>query len=189
MCKATSPNFEAFISIPLSIPIKKESSINSTYGLEECFDNFICDEKLSKDNQIRCDICGIKNQSIKKIQIWKPPQVLVFQLKRFITNAFGQQTAKILNPVEYPVEDFDISYYIHPDSPYKTQKNKYNLLGINIHKEIGFGSINHGHYVSIIKNNADSEWYLFDDADEIVEVDKDSIQNRNAYLLFYIKSD
>lgn len=186
-CNAKSPNFESFVTLPLSIPIKKGTNINSVYGLEECLDNFITDEELSEDNKIICDICGIKNQSIKKIQIWKPPQILVIQLKRFVTNSFGQQTAKILNPVVYPVENFDISYYIHQDSPYKTQKNIYNLLGVNVHQEIGFGSINHGHYVSIIKNNTDNEWYLFDDADELVKVEKESIQNRNAYLLFYLK--
>jgi len=189
LCKAKSPNFESFITLSFSIPIKRDTNIDSIFGLEECFDNFIEDEQLDEDNKLTCDICKIKNQSIKKLQIWKPPKILVIQLKRFITNAFGQQIAKILNPVVYPIENFDISYYIHEDSPYKSEKNIYNLLGVNIHQEIGFGSINHGHYVSIVKNNTDSEWYLFDDENELVKVDKESIQNRNAYLLFYSKCE
>ena len=187
LCDSNSPNFEAFVTLPICIPVSRGSSVDTPYTLEQCLDNFISDEELSNDNQIECDSCKNKNQSIKKIQIWKPPKVLVFQLKRFITNSFGQQTAKIINPIVYPVENFDISNYIHPESPYKNHVNKYNLLGVNIHKEIGFGSINHGHYISYVKNIVDNEWYIFDDADELEKIDKDSIQNRNAYLLFYIK--
>jgi len=184
-CASNSPCFESFYTLPLSIPIKKKNDINKVYKLEDCLDNFISDEKLDKDNKIKCSLCSIKNQSIKKIQIWKAPKILVIQLKRFVTNAFGIQTSKILNPVEYPIDNFDITKYFHPDSPYKMNA-KYNLIGINIHMAFGFGSINAGHYISIVKNNHDQEWYLFDDGKEVQKIDKDELQSRNAYLLFYL---
>lgn len=183
-CSTNSPCFESFITLPLSIPINKNTNIKFKYKLEDCLYNMTKNEKLDKYNKLTCDICGIKNQSIKKVQIWKAPQILVIQLKRFVTNAFGVQTAKILNPVIYPVNDFNIIEYFHPDSPYK-QNTIYNLIGINIHKEIGFGSLNAGHYISIVKNIHNNKWYLFDDSKKVEELD--NIQNKNAYLLFYCK--
>ena len=187
-CSTDSPSFESFFTLPLSICINKNTNINSNYGLEECFDNFIKNEKLDKNNKLLCDICNLRNQSNKQIQLWKAPQILVIQLKRFVTNAFGIQTAKILNPVIYPVNDFDISEYFHPDSPYK-ENVIYDLIAINIHMEIGFGSLNAGHYASIVKNNYDKKWYLFDDSKEAQVLEEDEIQNRNAYLLFYYKKN
>jgi hypothetical protein len=188
LCSTTSPSFESFINLSLSIPIKKNTSPKSKYGLEECLENFVNDEQLDKNNLLNCDICGIRNKSFKKIQIWKAPKILVIQLKRFLINQYGIPTSKILNPVIYPVNDFDISEYYHLDSPYKT-KTKYNLIGINVHYGFGLNGVNAGHYVSIVKNNSNNKWYLFDDANPVLELDEDSIQNKNAYLLFYLRSD
>jgi hypothetical protein len=46
------------------------------------------------------------------------------------------------------------------------------LIGINIHREIGFGSINAGHYVSIVKNKYNNKWYVFDDAKDPEELEE-----------------
>jgi len=186
-CSTNSPCFESFITLPLSIPINKNTNIYARYNLEECLDNMVKDEQLDKNNKLTCDICGLKNKSIKKVQIWKAPQILVIQLKRFVINAFGIQTAKIINPVIYPVYDFNIFEYFHPDSPYK-ENSIYNLIGINIHREIGFSSINAGHYVSIVKNKYDNKWYVFNDAKDPEKLEENEIQNKNAYLLFYYRN-
>jgi len=188
ICDTNSPSFESFINISLSIPIKKNTHPDSKYNLEECFDNFVNNEKLDKDNLLTCDICGFKNQSFKKIEIWKAPKILVIQLKRFVTNQYGIQTSKIINPVVYPINDFDISEYYHIDSPFK-KNTTYNLIGINVHLGFGMCGINAGHYVSIVKNRFDNKWYLFDDANSVVELNEETIQNRNAYLLFYIRNE
>jgi len=167
-CLTNSPCFESFITLPL--------------------DRMIKDEKLDKYNKLTCDICGLKNQSIKRVQIWKAPQILVIQLKRFVMNDYGVQTTKIMNPVIYPVNDFDISEYFHPESIHK-ENAIYNLIGINIHREMNIGSINAGHYISIIKNIYNNKWYIFDDDKEPRELNENEIQNRNAYLLFYYKNN
>jgi ubiquitin C-terminal hydrolase len=188
ICDTNSPSFESFLNISLSIPIKNHTNVNAKYGLEECLDNFVNDEQLDKENLLTCDICGFKNQSFKKIQIWKAPNILVIQLKRFVTNQYGIQTSKIINPVIYPTDDFDISNYYHPDSPYKNNA-KYKLIGVNVHLGFGISGINAGHYISIVRNRHDNKWYVFDDANNVIEINEDSIQNRNAYLLFYLKVD
>lgn len=189
-CFTLSPCFESFLTLPLSIPIMDNTNMNQEFTLEECLNNFINDEQLDNNNLLTCDICRLKNQSIKKIQIWKSPKILVIQLKRFITNMYGTQTMKIVNPIVYPIENLDIYNYFHPDSPYKT-KSIYNLIGINIHYHISIsvGMINAGHYVSIVKNKYNNKWYLFDDAKKVNEVDINQLQNRNAYLLFYYRNE
>lgn len=188
ICDTNSPCFESFINMSLSIPIKKHTNSNAKYRLEECLDNFINDEQLDKNNLLTCDICGFKNQSFKKIQIWKAPVILVIQLKRFVTNQYGIQTSKIVNPVIYPIDDFDISDYYHPDSPYKNYI-KYKLIGVNVHLGFGISGINAGHYISIVRNRYDNKWYVFDDANSVIEINEDDVQNRNAYLLFYLRVD
>jgi hypothetical protein len=183
ICTCNSPSFESFLTLSISIKINSNTNINSIYSLEECIDNFMLEEQL--EDKITCNLCNNKNNSIKQILIWKPPKILVIHIKRFITNVFGVPVGKIINPVVYPVNDFDIIDYIHRDSPYRDY-NMYDLIGINIHKELGFGNINCGHYVSIIKNIYDNEWYTFDDDSVPDKIDnKYNLQNRNAYLLFY----
>jgi ubiquitin carboxyl-terminal hydrolase 8 len=181
-CNTLSPSFESFITLSLSIPINKNT--NEIFKLEDCLNNFVTREQLDIQNKLNCDICGIKNQSLKMIQFWKSPTILVIQLKRFIVNDYGIQTEKITNPVIYPLENFDIKDYFHPDSPHKIN-TKYNLIGINCHYE--FGSINSGHYISIVKSNYNKKWYLFDDSNEVQELNTNIIQDKNAYLLFYHK--
>lgn len=186
-CLTNSPCFESFITLPLSIPINKNTNINDIFSLEECLNNMIKDEKLDVNNKLLCDICGLKNQSIKKVQIWKAPQILVIQLKRFVVNHYENiRTVKIINPVMYPIYNFDMSEYFHNDSPYK-ENALYNLIGINVHRELGIGSINAGHYISIVKNKYNNKWYVFDDAKIPEELEENEIQNKNAYLLFYNK--
>jgi ubiquitin C-terminal hydrolase len=183
ICTCNSSSFESFLTLSISIKINNNTNINSVYSLEECIDNFMLEEQL--EDKITCNLCNNKNNSIKQILIWKPPKILVIHIKRFITNVFGVPVGKIINPVVYPVNDFDILDYIHRDSPYRDY-NMYDLIGINIHKELGFGNINCGHYVSIIKNMYDNEWYTFDDDNFPDKIDNiKHLQNRNAYLLFY----
>jgi ubiquitin C-terminal hydrolase len=176
-CNYKSPCFESFITLPLSIPIDEKLE---SYELNHCFTNFIKDERMDKLNKIRCDLCGIKNRSIKKIQLWKAPQILVIQLKRFLINS------KITTPVSYPIENFNLSEYFHPESPFK-ENAIYNLFGINIHLDMGRSSLNFGHYVSIVKSNHDKNWYLFDDHRKVRKISEEYLQNKNAYLLFYYK--
>lgn len=183
LCNHISNTFELFITIPLTIKIATDTQINQVFTLNECIENFISDEQLDMNNMITCNDCQLYNQSIKKILFWKAPKVLIFQLKRFILNAFGIPIAKIINRVEYPTQ-LDITQYFHPESPFKND-SIYELVGINLHCEASLGNINMGHYVSIIKNE---KWYLFNDDQNIIELNEEKIQQKDAYLLFYVKT-
>jgi ubiquitin C-terminal hydrolase len=174
LCNSVSHTFELFITVPLSIKITETTNITDQFSLNECINNFVLDEKLDYNNMITCDTCHTKNQSIKKILFWKTPQILIFQLIRFWNGI------KIINQIIYP-EFLNMSLYFHSESPFK-HNCMYKLIGINLHHEFGRGNINAGHYLSIVELN--NKWYIFNDSENLIELN--NIQNKDAYLLFYI---
>ena len=182
-CKTKSPSLEDFITLSIDIPVDKQSN-NIT--LLDCLNYTYKDEQLDNKNKCYCQFCGLKNKSIIQKKIWKSPKILVIHLKRFKFNDYGIQTAKITNPINYPITDLNIDFLFDSNSPYKNKTN-YKLVGINIHHEFAFKSIDAGHYISIVKNRFDDEWYLFNDSKQPIKLTLEQIQNKKAYMLFYIK--
>lgn len=50
------------------------------------------------------------------------------------------------------------------------------------------GTLHFGHYVSIIKNQNDSKWYIYDDSFK-TSISEEKIKKEDAYILFYIRKD
>ena len=188
-CSNISKNFSPFTTLQLSIPIKDSSNDRfKEFSLKECLDFMINEEQLDRDNKYKCDMCGIQNRAYNTNLIWRTPKVLIIQFKRFIVNDYGIRTQKLVNNINYPIYDLDMTDYIDNDSPYK-HNSKYNLMGINLHQEFGFFGTNSGHYTSIVKNRMDNNWYLFnDEAKPILATNMDQLQQKNAYLLFYYRT-
>jgi hypothetical protein len=183
-CKTYTPTFENFITLSVDIPLKLAQIISLNDCLKYTFKNEIFD----KDNQVNCDFCGIKNKSTKQNKIWKSPKILIIHFKRFKVNDYGYNASKITNQIIYPINDFDIKKYFDKYSPHKNN-SKYDLIGINIHQEFSHKSIDIGHYISIVKNRYNNEWYLFNDSNEPIKVNLSELQNKNAYMLFYFRKD
>jgi ubiquitin C-terminal hydrolase len=181
-CNAKSYMYESFLTLSLSIP---HSNILTIY---DCFDEFIKQEQLDENNMFNCDFCGLKNRSYKKTLFWRTPKILILHLKRFsqydiLTDTLSQ---KLTNNIEYPIKNLNLSNYFHKNSPYKNNC-LYDLIGINIHKSLGNQTdINNGHYVSIIKNMFNNNWYLYNDEYAVKQInDIKYLQHQDAYLLFY----
>ena len=189
-CSNTSNTFEPFTMLQLAIPMKDtKTEMMKDFTIKECFDHLIADEQLDDDNKYDCPMCGLSNKANQKLLLWRTPKILVIQIKRFIINNYGIRTQKLVNNIEYPIYNLDLSPYIHSDSPY-IEKSKYNLIGINMHQEFSRFGLNSGHYTSIVKNRMDDNWYLFNDgAKPIKATRREHLQNRNAYLLFYYRND
>ena len=60
----------------------------------------------------------------------------------------------------------------------------YNLYAVVEHS----GGVGAGHYVAVVKHEADGNWYCFDD-ERVFPIKPENVVSRNAYLLFYIRSD
>ena len=190
-CNFTSQRFEIFQLLSLSIPIRnKGMDLLKPFTLDECLNYYFKKEKLDKNNKINCEFCFLKNQSIKINKIWKTPKVLIIHLKRFLVNDYGIPTTKLMNKVNFPITNFDISEYISKDSPFK-DKCKYNLFAVNYHHSLGMSNtINFGHYTSCVKNRLDNKWYHFDDSNEPIHIKTENdLINNNCYMLFYYRTN
>jgi ubiquitin carboxyl-terminal hydrolase 8 len=184
-CGSSSPNFENFITLSLEIPLNLSKRFTS---LKDCLDHTLKDEIFDSDNKVNCDFCGIKNKSMRRIKIWKSPKILIIHFKRFKVNDYGLQVDKITNQIYYPINNLNLSEYFDEHSPFKDQ-SQYNLFAINIHQELMTDSIDIGHYTSIVKNKLDNRWYIFNDAHDPELLNPSQIQNKNAYMLFYIREN
>ena len=82
-----------------------------TCTLEECFDLHTKEEELGADDAWLCPHCHKRQQgTLKKLNFFNLPDVLVLHLKRFhITN--GRRT-KLCTRVEFPVNGLDMSKHI-----------------------------------------------------------------------------
>ncbi len=179
ICKNNQYAYEPFITLPLSIPLK----LNKTeYDINDCFDNFIEIERLTSDNKLTCELCGVKNKFYTETKLWKTPDILVIQLKRFINNNIVSE--KINEKVSYPIE-LNIENYFDNFSNYKNNSS-YKLKGVNIHLSLG-KNINFGHYISFVKNKINNNWYIYNDENPIREIEEKDLIHNNAYLLFYIR--
>ena len=185
-CNTYTSMFEPSLTIELTIPIKEQFDKFKVFDIYECFDDMIFGEELDGDNKMECSLCGIKNKSISKTLFWKTPKVLILHIKRF-----DEHFNKINNNILYPIKNLNLYEYFNPISPYKFS-SKYDLMGINIHHNIGFDKedISCGHYTSFIKNQFNNKWYHYNDDATVEHInDINILQNKNAYLLFYYRHD
>ena len=66
---------------------------------------------------------------------------------------------------------------------YDKSESKYNLCGIIEH----IGGINGGHYISH-NINSNGKWYTYND-DTVTEISVNNLQDKQAYILCYIKNN
>uniref|UniRef100_A0A8D0EBU6 Ubiquitin carboxyl-terminal hydrolase n=1 Tax=Salvator merianae TaxID=96440 RepID=A0A8D0EBU6_SALMN len=168
-CHKKSRTFEAFMY--LSLPLAATSKCT----LQECLRLFSKEEKLTDNNRFYCSHCKTRRDSLKKIEIWKLPPVLLVHLKRFSYD--GRWKQKLQTSVDFPLESLDLSQYIIGP---KTNLKRYNLFAVSNH----YGGLDGGHYTAYCKNAAKQRWYKFDDH-EVSEISSSSVKSSAAYILFY----
>uniref|UniRef100_A0A8C5KK14 ubiquitinyl hydrolase 1 n=1 Tax=Jaculus jaculus TaxID=51337 RepID=A0A8C5KK14_JACJA len=168
-CHKKSRTFEAFMY--LSLPLASTSKCS----LQDCLRLFSKEEKLTDNNKFYCSHCRARRDSLKKIEIWKLPPVLLVHLKRFSYD--GRWKQKLQTSVDFPLENLDLSpYVIGP----KNSLKKYNLFSVSNH----YGGLDGGHYTAYCKNAARQRWFKFDDH-EVSDISVSSVKSSAAYILFY----
>lgn len=78
-CGAAEATFEVFWS--LAVPIPPSEGSKQDVALERALEAFFAEEEL--ETARLCEACGRQEKATRKLDIWRPPQVLVLQLKRF----------------------------------------------------------------------------------------------------------
>ncbi|XP_075287767.1 ubiquitin carboxyl-terminal hydrolase 8 isoform X2 [Opisthocomus hoazin] len=168
-CHKKSRTFEAFMY--LSLPLASTSKCT----LQECLRLFSKEEKLTDNNRFYCSHCKTRRDSLKKIEIWKLPPVLLVHLKRFSYD--GRWKQKLQTSVDFPLETLDLSQYVIGP---KNNLKRYNLFSVSNH----YGGLDGGHYTAYCKNASRQRWFKFDDH-EVSEISASSVKSSAAYILFY----
>ena len=164
-CKSYS--FQKLLDIPLLIP-KNVREVN-IYNL---LDMFI--KEIKVDLKEACKECQEKKINIKKeIRFDILNQILIFSIQRFDPLLSVKNESMILYD-----EIIDLMPY--SDGHLKDNDLKYKLIGTIHHN----GTLQYGHYYSIIKINND--WYEFNDSfiNKIIDLNYNS---SNVCILFYQK--
>uniref|UniRef100_A0A6G1RDT9 ubiquitinyl hydrolase 1 n=1 Tax=Hypotaenidia okinawae TaxID=2861861 RepID=A0A6G1RDT9_9GRUI len=126
-----------------------------------------------------CGRCKKLRNGVKFCKVQKFPEILCIHLKRFRHELMF--STKIGTHVSFPLEGLDLQPFLAKDSP--VQIVTYDLLSVICHH----GTASSGHYIAYCRNNLNNLWYEFDDQ-SVTEVSESTVQNAEAYVLFYRKS-
>lgn len=150
--------------------------------LEDCLRLFTEPEVLNPQEAWFCPKCKENREATKQIALWRLPQVLVIQLKRFsFRNIIWRD--KIDRMVRYPINGLDISDFYCRTEYDPDFRPIYDLYGVVNH----YGGMFGGHYIAFSKSSNNLEnlgWRTFDDS-RVEDMSEESVLNRNAYMLFY----
>lgn len=117
---------------------------------------------------------------MKFSRVLELPEMLCVHLKRFRHDL--SYSSKISSPVNFPLVGLDMRPYLHKEC--KSKVSTYDLTAVICHH----GTVGGGHYTSFAKHEISGKWFEFDD--QIVnEVSPEVVQNCEAYVLFYRKSN
>lgn len=106
--------------------------------------------------------------------------MLCVHLKRFRHDL--SYSSKISSPVHFPLVGLDMRPYLHKEC--KSEVSTYDLTAVICHH----GTVGGGHYTSFAKHELTGKWFEFDDQ-LVTEVSAEVVQNCEAYVLFYRKSN
>ena len=175
-CKFSNSVFESSSILKLSLP-----DDNKEEQLEKLIDTYVSEEEVDDNNMVKCRSCLMKTKAKVSNIFCNLPKILVIHLKRFNINNYGFLGRKKSNRIIYPL-DLDLTSYVNDTNEYK-----YQLVAVNVH--LG-PSMNHGHYISIVKLSTDNGWYVFNDSKNVQPVtDINNVVNNNASMLFYLRKN
>ncbi|KAG2240847.1 hypothetical protein Bca52824_097044 [Brassica carinata] len=146
-----------------------------TVWLYKCLEAFLKEEPLGPDDMWYCPGCKEHRQAIKKLDLWRLPEILVIHLKRFSYSRFMKN--KLEAYVDFPIDGLDLSTYISYTNGQTTYR--YMLYAISNH----YGSMGGGHYTAYVHHGGD-RWYDFDDS-HVNQISQEKIKTSAAYVLFY----
>jgi ubiquitin carboxyl-terminal hydrolase 19 len=124
----------------------KLASGDSEHTLEDCLRLFTEPEILSLEDSWHCPDCKKPREACKQLTIWRLPQILVIQLKRFAYKNSNRE--KIKKFIRFPLHDLDMSSFCSSDQP---DRCLYDLYAVVNH----FGGIYSGHYTTAARTTFD----------------------------------
>ncbi|KAF8597759.1 cysteine proteinase [Ceratobasidium sp. AG-I] len=149
----------------------KSRSKDTPTDLEDCLDELTKVEQLGANDSWYCSRCQKHQQASKQLQLWRLPNILVFQLKRF------EKRGKIDDLITFPIYGLDLSSRVIEQG----DGSVYDLFAVDEHEG---DRVSTGHYTAYAINDSDGMWYHYQDAIVSPSTPQASV-NPAAYLLFY----
>ncbi|KAJ8480386.1 hypothetical protein OPV22_024113 [Ensete ventricosum] len=146
--------------------------------LYACLEAFLTEESLTQEDTWYCPCCKKHQQAVKKLDLWRLPEVMVIHLMRFSYSQHKEN--KLETFVDYPVDDLDMSPYVSSGGTDKASYH-YRLYAISNH----YGSLGGGHYTAYVYDEGVDGWFKFDDENVVYIDEVDDVKTSAAYLLFY----
>ncbi|EJU06324.1 cysteine proteinase [Dacryopinax primogenitus] len=147
-------------------------------------DQFSKPETFEDDNAYHCENCNAKRSAVKTFKILEAPQVLTLYLKRF---AVGSEPGdKFEHHVSYPPK-LDLAPYMVEDGSSKLIAPVwYRLASVIIHDS---NTTQEGHYFAAVQTLRYDKPVWTACNDEYVRGINKATDQRDAYMLFYIRED
>ncbi|XP_027026509.2 ubiquitin carboxyl-terminal hydrolase 19 isoform X4 [Tachysurus fulvidraco] len=156
------------------------------FTLEQCLNLFTKPEVLAPEEAWYCPKCQQHREASKQLLLWRLPNVLIIQLKRFSFRSFIWRD-KINDMVDFPVRNLDLSKFCIGQKEDVQQPPIYDLYAVINH----YGGMIGGHYTAYARlpndknsQRSDVGWRLFDDS-TVTTVEESQVVTRYAYVLFY----
>uniref|UniRef100_A0A7S2STD1 ubiquitinyl hydrolase 1 n=1 Tax=Rhizochromulina marina TaxID=1034831 RepID=A0A7S2STD1_9STRA len=180
--------------------------LDQPISLQECFDRFCAEEELGAGSEYYCGKCKEHVEGTKSMSLYRVPEVLIIQLKRFAHQMrFGiGLPEKLQDLVQFPLDGLDVSPYLIGETAGGSGGGGAGALPAPVYDLFGtinhYGHANFGHYTAFARSGEWSErdpatgclpsgWLEYDD--DLVQVVRSS--NRvvcpAAYVLFYRRRD
>jgi ubiquitin C-terminal hydrolase len=169
-----SPNDIMCVSLPSDWQRKPHLT------LDECIADYFKVESI----EYRCEKCGNFRDNRQDKKLLTRPKTLIIKLKRYTQSA--QTLIKVNKFVEY-TREINFGKFLCSGE----KGGKYELYGVINHA----GFMNGGHYYSFIRDYVPSVpgqgtghsqgWMLCNDAQVSRMSEKEALQSKNAYILFY----
>uniref|UniRef100_A0A8C9W8V2 ubiquitinyl hydrolase 1 n=1 Tax=Scleropages formosus TaxID=113540 RepID=A0A8C9W8V2_SCLFO len=156
------------------------------FTLEQCLNLFTKPEVLAPEEAWYCPKCQQHREASKQLMLWRLPNVLIIQLKRFSFRSFIWRD-KINDMVDFPVRNLDLSKFCIGQKDDMQHPPIYDLYAVINH----YGGMIGGHYTAYARlpndknsQRSDVGWRLFDDS-TVTTVEESQVVTRYAYVLFY----
>ncbi|GLE04786.1 hypothetical protein PINS_up013765 [Pythium insidiosum] len=176
---------------------------NST-SLPKCLDELFKREIIEHEDMWMCERCGEQRTGTRQADVWKLPDLVMIQLKRFQYHESGYRE-KIRTMVDCPLKGLDFSPWVGAAPNSNPESCVYDLYAVVNH----VGGLARGHYTAYCRYDSDFEeasrmftsldrdrersaaempftdmWLRFDD-EKVVEIAPGDVISDAAYVLFY----
>ena len=135
----------------------------------DCWKSFFGEEHLSNEDGWSCERCPEGASATKQFRMTTEPSLLIIHLKRFKKTT--TRTFKCNNPVMIPLK--------------LVFSAQYNLIGIARHHGVSVAS---GHYTAEVADSEGKGWWRCDDRSVYKAGRECDRESRDAYILFYEKT-